>query len=57
MSNITTCIDSSRPVSEEEQKLLDEKFKLLEEAHRHLYDPETGMFRTMAEAIKIASRK
>lgn len=57
MSNITTCIDSSRPVSEEDQKLLDEKFKLLEEAHKHLYDPETGTFRTMAEALKIASKK
>ena len=57
MSNITTCIDSSRPVSDEDQKLLDEKFKLLEEAHKHLYDPETGTFRTMAEALKIASKK
>ena len=57
MSNITTCIDSSRPVSEEEQKLLDEKFKLLEEAHKHLYDPETGIFRTMAEALKIVTQK
>lgn len=57
MSNITTCIDSSRPVSAEDQKLLDEKFKLLEEAHKHLYDPETGTFRTMAEALKIASKK
>ena len=57
MSNITTCIDSSRPVSEEDLKLLDEKFKLLEEAHKHLYDPETGTFRTMAEALKIASKK
>ena len=57
MSNITTCIDSSRPVSEEDQKLLDEKFKLMEEAHRHLYDPETGTFRTMAEALKIVTEK
>ncbi len=57
MSNITTCIDSSRPVSEEDQKLLDEKFKLMEEAHKHLYDPETGNFRTMAEAIKIVTQK
>ena len=57
MSNISTCIDSSRPVSEEDQKLLDEKFRLLEEAHKHLYDPETGTFRTMAEAIKIMTDK
>ena len=57
MSNITTCIDSSRPVSEEDQKLLDKKFKLLEDAHKHLYDPETGTFRTMAEAMKIASKE
>ena len=57
MSNITTCIDSSRPVSEQDQKLLDEKFRLLEEAHKHLYDPETGTFRTMAEAIKIMTDK
>ena len=57
MSNITTCIDSSRTVSEEDQKLLDEKFKLMEEAHRHLYNPETGTFRTMAEALEIATEK
>lgn len=57
MSNITTCIDSSRPVSAEDQKLLDEKFRLMDEAHKHLYDPETGTFRTMAEALKIVSGK
>ena len=57
MSNITTCIDSSRQISEEDQKILDEKFKLMDEAHKHLYDPETGTFRTMAEAMKIASEK
>ena len=57
MSNITTCIDSSRPISEEDQKILDEKFRLMDEAHKHLYDPETGTFRTMAEAIEIVSKK
>jgi hypothetical protein len=57
MSNITTCIDSSRPRSEEDDKILDEKFKLIDEARKHLYDPESGTFRTMAEAIKIVSNK
>jgi len=57
MSNITTCIDSSRPVSAEDQKLLEEKFRIMEEAHKHLYDPDTGTFRTMAEALKIVSGK
>lgn len=57
MSNITTCIDSSRPVSKEDEKLLEEKFRIMDEAHKHLYDPETGTFRTMAEALKIVSEK
>ncbi len=57
MSNITTCIDSSRTISAEDEKLLEEKFRILDEAHKHLYDPETGTFRTMAEAMKIASEK
>lgn len=57
MSNITTCIDSSRPRSEEDDKILKEKFDLIDEARKHLYDPETGTFRTMAEALKITSKK
>lgn len=57
MSNITTCIDSSRPVSKEDEKLLEEKFRIMDETHKHLYDPETGTFRTMAEALKIVSGK
>lgn len=55
MSNITTCIDSSRPISPEDEKILEERFALLEKAHKHLIDPETGEFRTIAEAMKIAS--
>ena len=54
MSNITTCIDSSRTVSAEDEKILEERFALLEEAHKHLVDPTTGQFRTMAEAMEIA---
>ena len=57
MSNITTCIDSSRSISAEDEKLLEEKFLIMDEAHKHLYDPETGTFRTMAEALKIVSEK
>lgn len=57
MSNITTCIDSSRPISKEDEKLLEEKFRIMDEAHKHLYDPETGTFRTMSEAMKIVSGK
>ena len=57
MSNITTCIDSSRPRSAEDDKKLDEKFALIDEARKHLYDSETGTFRTMAEALKIVSKK
>lgn len=57
MSNITTCIDSSRTISAEDEKLLEEKFRILDEAHKHLYDPETGTFRTMAEAMEIARHK
>ncbi len=57
MSNITTCIDSSRSISAEDEKLLEEKFRIMDEAHKHLYDPETGTFRTMAEALKIVSEK
>lgn len=57
MSNITTCIDSSRPLSPEDEKILEERFKLLDEAQKHLYDPEAGKFRTMAEALEIAKRK
>ena len=57
MSNITTCIDSSRPRSDEDDKTLEEKFNLIDEARKHLYDPETGTFRTMAEALKIVTGK
>lgn len=57
MSNITTCIDSSRPVSEEDQKILEEKFRLMDEAHKHLYDTETRQFRTMAEAMETIEKK
>jgi hypothetical protein len=53
MSNITTCIDSSRPLSEEDKKTLEKRFNLLNEAHKNLIDPVTGKFRTMAEALEI----
>lgn len=54
MSNITTCIDSSRPCSEEDKKILEDRFNLIDEARKHLIDPANGQFRTMAEAIEIA---
>jgi len=56
MSNITTCIDSSRPISTEDEKLLEKKFDLIDEARKHLYNSETGEFRTMAEAMSLASK-
>lgn len=56
MSNITTCIDSSRPISTEDEKILEEKFNLIDEALKHLYDPETGTFRTMAEAMELVRK-
>lgn len=55
MSNISTCIDSSRPLSTEDEKILEERFALLNEASKYLLDPESGEFRTIAEAIKLAS--
>ena len=57
MSNITTCIDTTRPRTAEDDKILEEKFNLIDEARKYLYDPETGTFRTMAEAMEIARRK
>lgn len=54
MSNITTCVDSSRGLSPEDEKLLDEKFALMDKARKNLVDPETGRFRTIAEAMEIA---
>lgn len=55
MSNITTCIDSSRPRSDEDDKILEEKFSLIDEARKYLYDPEAGQFRTMAQAMELAA--
>ncbi len=54
MSNITTCIDSSRPRSEEDDKILEERFALLDKARMYLIDPATGQFRTMEEALEKA---
>ena len=56
MSNITTCIDSSRPLSAEDKKILEEKFRVLDEAQKYLYDAETGTFRTMSEALELVSK-
>ena len=56
MSNITTCVDSSRTINAEDEKILEERFALIDEARKHLYDPATGSFRTMAEAVKLVSK-
>ena len=57
MGNIKTCVDTSRTRSNEDDKILEAKFDLLDEAHKHLFDPEAGTFRTMAEALEIAKEK
>ena len=54
MGNIKTCVDTSRELADGDDKILDEKFRLIDEAHKYLYDPETGSFRTMAEAMELA---
>ena len=57
MGNIKTCVDTSRQLADGDDKILDEKFSLIDEARKHLYDPETGKFRTMEEAMEIAKGK
>ena len=57
MGNIKTCVDTSRMRTTEDDEILEAKFDLLDEAHKHLFDPPTGKFRTMAEAIEIAKEK
>ena len=54
MGNIKTCVDTSRHLADGDDKILEEKFELIDKARKNLYDPETGKFRTMAEAIEIA---
>ena len=55
MGNIKTCVDTSRELAAGDDKILEEKFKLIDEARKNLYDPETGKFRTMAEAMEIVT--
>lgn len=57
MGNIKTCVDTSRIRTNEDNDILEAKFDLLGEARKHLIDPETGNFRTMAEAIEIAKKR
>ncbi len=57
MGNIKTCVDTSRELAAGDDKILDEKFNLIDEARKHLIDTDTGEFRTMAEAMKIAKEK
>ena len=54
MGNIKTCVDTSREKSLDDDMILEERFRLLDNARSRLYDPETGSFRTMAEAMEIA---
>ncbi len=54
MGNIKTCVDTSRQLADGDDKILEEKFELIDEARKYLVDPETGKFITMAEAIEIA---
>jgi len=57
MGNIKTCVDTSRQLAPGDDKILEEKFDLLDEARKNLYDEKTRKFRTMAEALEIAKGK
>ena len=56
MGNIKTCVDTSRIKDAGDDEILEKKFALIDKAHKYLYDPETGKFRTMAEALEMARR-
>jgi hypothetical protein len=54
MGNIKTCVDTSRTRSTQDDEILDEKFNLIDEARKYLFDHSKGEFRTMAQAMELA---
>jgi len=52
MGNIKTCVDSSRETSVVDDNVLEERFRLMEDAMKRSFDPVTGEFRPVKDVLK-----